>query len=130
MRPPVDQGPIRVLLEIVPELLPHYLDLVDIYEEDLTPETVFMELADVVTNLVASDGDPEVLDRCLEAAEEVATGWPEDHDLVGLCFLNLLPDWVLELIEANLGAQTTEIRARLDAGWPEVSGASGSEASR
>ncbi|MGH9305191.1 MAG: DUF7674 family protein [Acidimicrobiales bacterium] len=119
MRPPVNQAPISLLLELVPELGDHYEDLYDIYGEDLTPETVFMELADVVTNLVVTSRDVDTLWRCIEAVEEVAICFPEDADLVGLCFLNQLPPCALSGIEEWLGDRTLAIRERLAAGWPE-----------
>ncbi len=54
MRPPVDDRAVRILRENVPEFEDHYLDLLDIYDEDLTPQVVFNELADFVTELHAA----------------------------------------------------------------------------
>ena len=46
MRPPVDDRGIQILREVVPEFENNYLDLTDIYDEDLTSQVIFNELAD------------------------------------------------------------------------------------
>ncbi len=50
MRPPADERAVRILRENVPEFENHYLDLKDIYDEDLTPQVVFNDLAEFVRN--------------------------------------------------------------------------------
>src|ERR1022692_2435233 len=73
MRPPIDDEAIEILREEVPEFELAYLDLLDIYDEDLTPEVVFMELADFVIGLLAVSSDDEDVERCFGAIELVAT---------------------------------------------------------
>ncbi len=75
MRPPLDELPVRILVQAVPRFKDHYLDLLDIYDDDLTPEIVFMELADVVSGLACTRRDDEMLEAALQAVEEVLAAW-------------------------------------------------------
>ena len=52
MRPEEDDRAARILRENVPEFEHNYLDLCELYGEDLTPQVVFNELAEFVTELV------------------------------------------------------------------------------
>ena len=72
MRPQIDDRAVAILLEAVPEFESHYSDLLDIYEEDLTPQVVFNELADLVSELLVQGDSEETLDRCSSALELVA----------------------------------------------------------
>jgi hypothetical protein len=88
MRPPIDDTAISILRHQIPEFEDHFLDLLDIYDEVLTPEIVFMELADYVTDLVVTSGGEEQLERCLAAVEEVVVTTPDGPNLVAYSFVN------------------------------------------
>ena len=91
MRPPTDDTAVALLRRHIPEFEDQYLDLVDIYDEDLTPEIVFMELADYVANLLVSDESEESLERCLAAVEHVVALSGDGATLVASTFVNELP---------------------------------------
>jgi hypothetical protein len=91
------------LRENVPEFESHYLDLADIYDEDLTPQVVFNELADFVTELLQLGDREETLERCFAALELVAVEPGADGTgLVAFCFLDQLPPFALERIRSYL----------------------------
>jgi hypothetical protein len=115
MRPPVDDRAVRILREIVPEFEDHYLDLLDIYDEDLTPQVVFNELADFVTELL-QDGDREdTLERCFAAVELVAVEPGADGTgLVAFCFLDQLAPLALEMTRSYLEPITETILELVD----------------
>ena len=115
MRPPVDDRAVRTLREIVPEFEDHYLDLLDIYDEDLTPQVVFNELADFVTELL-QDGDREdTLERCFAAVELVAVEPGADGTgLVAFCFLDQLAPFALEMTRSYLEPITETILELVD----------------
>jgi hypothetical protein len=103
MRPPGDDRAVRILRENVPEFESHYLDLADIYDEDLTPQVVFNELADFVTELLQLGDREETLERCFAALELVAAEPGADGTgLVAFCFLDQLPPFALERIHSYL----------------------------
>jgi hypothetical protein len=103
MRPPVDDHAMNILRENVPEFESHYLDLLDIYDEDLTPQVVFNELADFVTELVAGGEHEDILERCCATLELVAVEpGAEGTGLVAFCFLDQLPPFALEHIRSYL----------------------------
>jgi hypothetical protein len=103
MRPPGDDRAVRILRENVPEFESHYLDLADIYDEDLTPQVVFNELADFVTELLQLGDREETLERCFAALELVAAEPGADGPgLVAFCFLDQLPPFALERIHSYL----------------------------
>ncbi|MFZ2056890.1 MAG: hypothetical protein WAV54_05740 [Acidimicrobiales bacterium] len=103
MRPPGDDRAVRILRENVPEFESHYLDLADIYDEDLTPQVVFNELADFVTELLQLGDREETLERCFAALELVAVEPGADGTgLVAFCFLDQLPPFALERIRSYL----------------------------
>jgi len=110
MRPPLDDRSIRILRENVPEFENNYLDLVDIYDEDLTPQVVFNELADFVTELVQNGDCEETIERCFAALELVAVAPGADGTgLVAFCFLDQLPSFALEAIRGYLEPVTETI---------------------
>jgi hypothetical protein len=88
MRPPIDDTTIRILRDQIPEFEDHFLDLLDIYDEDLTAEIVFMELADYVNDLVVTGSGEEQLERCLAAVEVVVVTTPDGPSLVAYSFVN------------------------------------------
>ncbi|MGO9333944.1 MAG: hypothetical protein ACLQCU_07840 [Acidimicrobiales bacterium] len=103
MRPPGDDRAVRILREKVPEFESHYLDLADIYDEDLTPQVVFNELADFVTELLQLGDREETLERCFAALELVAVEPGADGTgLVAFCFLDQLAPLALERIRSYL----------------------------
>ncbi|MGD0944785.1 MAG: hypothetical protein ABR972_11005 [Acidimicrobiales bacterium] len=110
MRPPIDDRAIRILRENVPEFENHYLDLLDIYDEDLTPQVVFNELADFVTELLRHGDREDTLERCCTALELVAVAPGADGTgLVAFCFLDQLPHFALERIRSYLEPVTETI---------------------
>jgi len=115
MRPPVDESAARVLRDSVPEFESHYLDLIDIYDEDLTPQVVFNELADFVTEQLHRGESDEVIERCSAALERVAIEHGvEGTELVAFCFLDQLPPFTLERIRCYLQPVTETILDRLE----------------
>jgi len=107
MRPPVDDRAVRILRENVPEFENHYLDLLDIYDEDLTPQVVFNELADFVTELLQHGDREDILERCFAALELVAIEPGADGTgLVAFCFLDQLPPFALEMARSYLAPVT------------------------
>ena len=123
MRPRVDDRAVEMLRREVPEFEPCYLDLVDIYDEDLTPHAVFTELADFVTNLL-DEGDPdELVEKVISAVEEIA-GTPgiDVAETVGFAFLDGLRPDVLALIADRVGPTTERVLNDLLAGELDISG--------
>jgi len=110
MRPPVDERAVRILRQHIPEFENHYLDLIDIYGEDLTPQAVFNELADFVTEMVQLGDRDETIARCFAALELVAVEPGVDGtELVAYCFLDQLPPFALERIRAYMEPVTETI---------------------
>lgn len=123
MRPNVDDRAVRILRAALPEFEDCYLDLVEIYDEDLTPHVVFSELAEFVGNLLDEDDDEELLERCFTAVEAVATTPGLDSvEVVGYGFLDGLRPDSLEMANAYLGPATERILAGLDSGELEMQG--------
>ena len=115
MRPPVDERAVRILRENVPEFESHYLDLMDTYDEDLTPQVVFNELADFVTELLQHGDREETIERCFTALELVAVEpGVEGDELVAFCFLDQLPPFALERIRCYLEPVTEAILERVE----------------
>jgi len=115
MRLPADQRAVRILRENVPEFENHYLDLVDIYDEDLTAQVVFNEFADFVTELIQLGDRDDTIERCLAALELVAAEPGVDGtELVAFCFLDQLPPFALERIRRHLAPVTEVILDRLE----------------
>lgn len=112
MRPPIDDTAITALRSELPEFEDHYLDLLDIYEEDLTPEIVLMELADFVANLVVTGDREAMLERCMAAVENLAAGTEEGPEVVAFAFLNEIPLGSREVVRGYLGPVSTHL-ARL-----------------
>jgi len=114
MRPLADERAVRILRESVPEFENHYLDLVDIYDEDLTPQVVFNELAEFVTELVQSGDREETLERCFAALELMTTEPSIDTtELVAFCFLDQLPPFAFERIRGLLAPVSETMLERL-----------------
>jgi hypothetical protein len=121
MRPHVDDTAVRVLLQALPEFESHYLDLVEVYDEDLTPQVVFSELAEMVGNLLEADEDEELLERCFEAVEAVAaTPGVDVVESVAWAFLDGLRPDLRELADSWMGPMTAAISEHLDAGTLEL----------
>jgi hypothetical protein len=117
MRPHVDDTTVRVLLKALPEFESNYLDLVEIYDEDLSPHTVFTEFAEFVSRLLDADEDEDLLERCFEALESVATTPGVDvTEAVAYGFLDGLRPDLRELAESWMGPVTAVIADRLDQG--------------
>ena len=113
MRPPEDDRAIAILRERVPEFESAYRDLLEIFDEDLTAQVVFNELAEFVTSLFEEAEDEEVLERCFEALEQVASE-PEGTTLVAFCFFDHLPGWALESSRSYLHPVSETIVEMLD----------------
>jgi len=115
MRPQIDDRAVAIVREAVPEFESHYHDLLDIYDEDLTPQVVFNELAELVSALLLQDDSEETLDRCVGALELVAAEPGADGtELIGFCFLDQLPSFALQAIRGYLGPLAETILELLD----------------
>ncbi len=121
MRPNIDDRAVRILRAAVPAFEDCYLDLVEIYDEDLTPHVVFTELADFVSNLLEEGDDEELIEICFAAVEAVAkTPGVDVTEVVGYGFLDGLRPDTLEASGSYLGPTTERVLAYLDAGEPEL----------
>jgi hypothetical protein len=110
MRPPIDDRAVCILRENVPEFESHYLNLLDLYDEDLTPQVVFNELADFVSELLQRGDNEETIERCVAALELVALEPGADGTgIVAFCFLDQLPSFALDAIRSYLGPVTETI---------------------
>ncbi|MHB1988432.1 MAG: hypothetical protein ACYCSF_10675 [Acidimicrobiales bacterium] len=54
---------------LAPEFDEYYLDLVDVYEEELTDDIVLNEVADFFSDLLARGGPEALIERCCAAFE-------------------------------------------------------------
>ena len=110
MRPPIDDRAVQILRETVPEFENHYLDLLDLFDEDLTPQVVFNELAEFVSELLHDGESEDALESCATALELVAVEPGADGTgLVAFCFLDQLSPFVLEAVRSYLGPVTETI---------------------
>ena len=109
MRPPTDDTAVTLLRRRVPEFEDQYLDLLDIYDEDLTPEIVLMELADYVANLLVTAESEETLERCLVAVEDVVAETDDGAALVAYAFVNELPPGSREVARSYFGPATDQL---------------------
>lgn len=115
MRPPIDDRAITIVRQNVPEFESRYLDLLELYGEDLTPEAVLNELAEFATGILADGDDEETLERVCLAIEAVAVEPGVDgRYLVAFCFFDQLPAFFLEAIYAYLHPVTETILERLN----------------
>ena len=115
MRPPVDDRAVQILRENVPEFENHYLDLLDIYDEDLTPQVVFNELADFVTAMIHLDDRDETIERCCAALELIAVEPGIDRtELIAFCFLDQLPPFAFQRVRGLLEPVTASIFEQAD----------------
>jgi hypothetical protein len=115
MRPPVDDRAIQILREVVPEFENNYLDLADIYDEDLTSQVIFNELADYVTDLLQVGDREDTLERCCAALERVAVEQGADGtELVAFCFFDQLPRFAVERIRGYLDPVSETILEQLE----------------
>lgn len=121
MRPHVDETPIRALLLALPEFEANYLDLVELYDEDLTPQVVFSELAEMVGGLLEEDDDEELLERCFDAVETVAaTPGVDCTEVIAYAFLDNLTPAARDLAGSWLGPRTAAILTELEDGTAEI----------
>jgi hypothetical protein len=121
MQPTIDdieQRAVAELRQAVPELEDRYLELVDIYEDDLGADVVFGELADLVNDIVLGrDGDEALLGRCRDVVESLAeTGDPDADEIVGFYFLDRLSPGTLARVTSSLGEHTLDVLDRLESG--------------
>jgi len=121
MRPTIDdveQQAVAELRQAVPEMEDRYLELVDIYEDDLGADVVFGELADLVNDIVLGREDDEaLLGRCLDVVESLAErGDPDADEIVGFYFLDMLSPGTLARITSSLGEHTLDVLDRLESG--------------
>src|SRR5437667_103483 len=128
MRPTIDDVEQRAVAELrhaVPELEDRYLELVDIYEDDLGADVVFGELADLVNDIVQGrGGDEGLLGRCLDVVESLAeTGDPDSDEIVAFYFLDQLSPGTLARVTSLLGEHTLDVLDRLESG--ELGGSAG-----
>ncbi len=109
MQSALDHPTVQILLGEITGFEDHYLDLVDIYGDDLGCDIVLMELADVVADLLSSRRDDAMLEQCLEALEQVARLPEEGDDLVAAFFLAELPPSATDRIHPLLGERTAAL---------------------
>ncbi len=95
-----------------------YLDLVDIYDDDIGADVVFGALADLVTDIVLGrEHDHTVLTRCLDLVESLAElDDPDADEIVAFSFLDLLSPGTLAAISSSLGEHTLGVLDRLESG--------------
>jgi len=118
MRPDVDMLAADVLRREIPQFEPYYLDLREIYGEDLTPEVVFNEFADFVRNLIDEDEELELIERCFAAIEKVIrTEGVDVLPVVGYAFLDGLGSYWLDTSYEYLGPATDLLRQRMSTRW-------------
>lgn len=128
MRPVTDDiehRAIAAMRQAVPEMEDRYLDLVDIYEDDVGADVVFGALADLVNDIVLGhEHDERVLTRCLDVVESLAElGDPDADEIVGFFFLDLLSPGTLAGVTSSLGEHTLGVLDRLESGALEEPGA-------
>jgi hypothetical protein len=115
MRPPTDDRATKILLDNLPEFESRFLDLSDLYGEDLTPQVVFNELAEYTTDMLADDEDAGALERVCTALELVALEPGADGtDMVAFCFFDQLPLFALEVVRSYLQPVTATILELVD----------------
>ncbi|MGD0084469.1 MAG: hypothetical protein ABSD78_14925 [Acidimicrobiales bacterium] len=119
MRPPVDDSVTALLRSRLPEFDDHYLDLADIYGEDLTSEIVLMELADYVANLIVGGRGEATLERCFAALDELAAYGDGGPELVAYSFLNELPPATREAAAGYFGPMAARLAQCLESGTIE-----------
>lgn len=118
MRPIEDDNAIWTLREAVPEFEGCMAELRDIYGEDLTAAVVFTNLAEYLEWLFDEDEDPELIERCLSAVEEVVVAGEVDVvEVVGYGFLDALRPDVLEQAVEYFGPATERIAELGFDGW-------------
>lgn len=85
--------------EVIGARLPEFeetcRELAELYEEDLSDEIVLNELADFIADLVLSEQDVELIERCSELLEELMT-------LPGLDPLATVYDQVIACLPAGI----------------------------
>lgn len=110
MPPPLNDRAVDIVRSAVPEFEDWYLDLADIYDENLSPILLFNELAEFVTAALQAPTDEDLLERCFAVVEAVAVAPSLDgRELVGLGFLDQLPPMALERARAYFGPATEAI---------------------
>jgi hypothetical protein len=116
MRPPTADRAVVMLRREVPEFEDRFVDLLELYGEDLTAEVVFMELADFVTGLLVTCGPPGTLDRCFSVADNVARTVPGGRELIAYGLLNGMPPAARSLAGPYLSSVTANLVERLEQG--------------
>ncbi|MGO9557755.1 MAG: hypothetical protein ACLPQS_11905 [Acidimicrobiales bacterium] len=100
---------------LAPEFEEYYLDLEDLYEEDLTDDIVLNELADFFSDLIASGGPEPLIERCCDAFEAICND--EGIDSVTTLYdqvLVALSARTLERARPFFGPATERLLARLE----------------
>lgn len=116
MRPPIDDHAVTMLRDLLPEFEDRYLDLADIYGEDLTPQVVFQELAELLGDILRAGSDEELTERCFRALEAIASSPRVDAtELVGLCVFEQLAPIALDRARTYLGPSSERILERVEA---------------
>ena len=122
MRPPMHDGVVEIVRSAIPEFEDWYLDLADIYDENLSPILLFNEFAEFVTAALQASTDEDLLERCFSVVETVALApTPDGRELIGLGFLDQLPPMALERARAYFGPATEAL-------WQSVESEDGPEA--
>ena len=115
MRPLLDDRAVKIVREAVPEFDGSFLDLLDAYDDDLTPQVVFNEFAGFVGELMRERTRPDLLRRCFNALEGVTvTPGVDTIELVAFCFLDHLPSFAFEEARELCGPQTAILLQRLE----------------
>jgi hypothetical protein len=82
---------VRIVLEVVPEFVSRYLELVADADDDPGANQTFTELAEYVSELArALETFGPILQRCFAAIEQVAQTSDDAEDLIGWSFLDYL----------------------------------------
>jgi len=115
VEPFADMTAVDTIVRHLPAFGGPYRSLVQDYGEDLTPQVVFQELADLVALALMEAGEHErFLEETFAALEHVANlERATAVEAVGLCFLASLPAEALGLAEAYLGPRTEAILIEL-----------------
>lgn len=118
MHPYVEMVSVETLCAHMPSFAGPYRALVGDYGEDLTPQVVFHELADLTAAaLLSGTGDEAFLEEAFSALERVAAlDRIEAVEAVGFCFLAMLPSEALALADAYLGPRVEAMLEELLAG--------------
>lgn len=113
----IDMVAVETLRAHLPAFAGPYEALLADYGEDLTPQVVFHELADLVAAALLAGDEDRFAEAAFAALEHVAGIERIDAvEAVGLCFLGSLPSEVLGLVGAYVGPRTEAMLDELLAG--------------